>query len=64
MSRVCSITGKRPSTGNQISHSQRHTKRRWIPNVKKKKIMVDGRPVKIKLSMRALRTLEKKGLLK
>jgi len=64
MSRVCSITGKRPSTGNQISHSQRHTKRRWIPNVKKKKIMVDGRTVKIKLSMRALRTLEKKGLLK
>jgi len=64
MSRVCSITGKRPKSGCNVSHSQRHTKRRWIPNVKKKKLMIDGRLVTIKLSMRALRTLEKKGLMK
>jgi len=63
MSRVCSITGKRPKSGNTVSHSQRHTKRRWVPNVKKKKIMVNGRLVKMKVSMRALRTLEKKGLI-
>ena len=64
MSRVCKITGKRPKTGNKVSHSQRHTKRVFNPNVKKKKIMLNGKLVKIKLSMRALRTLEKKGMLK
>ncbi len=63
MSRVCSITGKRPRSGNKVSHSQRHTRRRWIPNVKKKRIMINGKLVRIKLSMRALRTLEKQGKL-
>ncbi|HDS29817.1 MAG TPA: 50S ribosomal protein L28 [Firmicutes bacterium] len=61
MSRVCSITGKRPKAGNQISHSQRHTKRKFKPNVKKKSVVIDGKKVKIKVSMRALRTLSKKG---
>ena len=64
MSRRCSITGKGPKSGNTVSHSQKHTKRRWLPNVKKKKLMLNGRMVTVKLSMRALRTLEKKGLLK
>lgn len=61
MSRVCSITGKRPKKGNTISHSQRHTKRKFKPNVKKKRLTIDGKKVKIKLSMRALRTLAKQG---
>jgi large subunit ribosomal protein L28 len=64
MTRACQITGKRPRSGNKVSHSQRHTKRTFTPNVKKKKIMIDGKLVKMKLSMRALRTLEKKGMLK
>jgi len=64
MSRVCQITGKRPRAGNKVSHSQRHTKRTFTPNIKKKRIMIDGKLVKMKLSMRALRTLEKKGMLK
>lgn len=63
MSRVCSITGKRPRSGNKVSHSQRHTKRVFRPNVKKKKVMIDGKLVKIKISTRALRTLAKKGSL-
>jgi large subunit ribosomal protein L28 len=33
MSKVCDICGKRPSTGCNVSHSQRHTKRRWLPNL-------------------------------
>jgi large subunit ribosomal protein L28 len=33
MSKVCSICGKKPSTGYKVSHSQRHTKRRWMPNL-------------------------------
>ena len=61
MSRICKITGKRPGKGNTVSHSQRHSKRMFTPNVKKKRIMIDGKLVKVKLSMRALRTLEKQG---
>ncbi len=63
MSRVCSITGKRPKAGNTISHSQRHTKRKFRPNVKKKRLIIDGKKVRVKLSMRALRTLAKQGRL-
>jgi large subunit ribosomal protein L28 len=61
MSRTCSITGKRPHTGNNVSHSMRHTRRWFKPNVKKKRILIDGKMVKISISMRALRTLNKKG---
>ena len=61
MSRVCAITGKRPRTGNNVSHSMRHTRRWFRPNVKKKRIMIDGKMVKMYISMRALRTLAKKG---
>lgn len=63
MSRVCQITGKRPKAGNAISHSQRHTKRVFAPNIKKKNLVINGKKVKMKLSTRALRTLEKKGLI-
>ena len=62
MSRVCEITGKRPKAGNKISHSQRHTKRTFTPNVKKKTLVINGRKVRMKISMRALKTLEKKGI--
>jgi len=63
MSRVCKITGKRPTKGNRVSHSQKHSKRMFIPNVKKKRVMIDGKLVRMKISMRALRTLEKQGKL-
>lgn len=63
MSRVCQITGKRPKAGNTICHSQKHNKRVFRPNVKKKTLIINGRKVKMKISMRALRTLEKKGLI-
>ena len=61
MGRVCAITGKHPSTGNRVSHSQHHTKRWFKPNIKRKRIMVEGRLVRMKVSTRALRTLAKKG---
>lgn len=35
MSRICSVCGKKPSTGCNVSHSQRHTKRRWLPNLQR-----------------------------
>jgi len=65
MPRRCSITGKRPLSGHHVSHSNRKVKRVQKPNLKNKRIYVPelGRFVRIKLSTRALRTVNKKGLL-
>jgi large subunit ribosomal protein L28 len=61
MSRVCQVTGKKPSSGHNVSHSQRKTKRRWIPNLITKKIFdpIKKRFVKMRISTNALRTLTK-----
>ena len=61
--RVCDITGKGKQYGNNVSFSQRHTKKVWEPNLQKKTIVVDGKKVTLKISTQALRTLKKKGLL-
>ena len=60
MSRVCAITGKGPLTGNKRSHSLRATKRKWNVNLQTVKVMVDGKPKKIRISARALKTLKAK----
>ncbi len=61
MSKVCQLTGKRPATGHNVSHSERKTKRRFLPNISKKMIVdpVSGEKVKVRLSTRAQRTLLK-----
>ncbi|HPO05720.1 MAG TPA: 50S ribosomal protein L28 [Candidatus Gracilibacteria bacterium] len=61
MSRICFLTGKRPTTGHNVSHSQRKTKRRWLPNLITKKMFdpVTGQTVRVKMSTSALRTLTK-----
>lgn len=61
--RKCDITGKGKQFGNNISFSQRHTKKVWEPNLQKKTIIVDGKKVKLRISTQAIRTLKKKGLL-
>ncbi|HSW99251.1 MAG TPA: 50S ribosomal protein L28 [Candidatus Saccharimonadales bacterium] len=61
--RVCDITGKGKQFGNNVSFSQRHTKKVWEANLQKKTIIVDGKKVTLKISTQALRTLKKKGLL-
>jgi large subunit ribosomal protein L28 len=61
--RVCDITGKGKQFGNNVSFSQRHTKKVWEPNLQKKTLFVDGKKVTLKISTQALRTLKKKGLL-
>lgn len=65
MARRCSITGRGPLSGHHVSHSNRKVKRVQKPNLKSKRIYVPelGRFVRIKLSARALRTVNKKGLL-
>lgn len=66
MARVCQVSGKRRMAGNNVSHSQRKTKRVQRPNLIKKRIYIpeEGRTVTLRLSTRALRTMNKKGVLK
>lgn len=65
MARKCKITGKGPMTGNNVSFSQKKTKRRFLPNIQTKRIYVPelDRHVRIKMSVRAMRTVDKIGLM-
>ena len=65
MARRCSISGKRPLTGNNVSHAHNKTRRRQLPNLHTKRIYVPelGRHVRLRISARALRTITKKGLI-
>lgn len=61
MSRVCEITGKKALSGNNRSHSLRATRRKWNVNLQNVTIMVDGKPTKVRISARALKTLKAKS---
>ncbi len=65
MARKCKLTGKGPLVGNNVSHAHNKTKMRQLPNIQKKAIYGPelGRSVKIKMSTRAMRTVDKLGLL-
>ena len=64
MSRVCMLTGKRPMSGNNVSHANNKTKRRFLPNLKWKRYWLDSekRWVRLRLSTRAIRTVDKLGI--
>ena len=64
MSKVCKITGKRPTRGNNVSHAHNRTKKVWEPNLQNKRLFnpETGEWIRVKLSARALRTISKKGL--
>ncbi len=64
MSRICDITGKRPRVGNNVSHANNKTKRKFYPNLHKKKFYIpeEDRWVTLKVSSKALRTINKKGI--
>ncbi len=64
MSRVCQLTGKRPVAGNNVSHSNRKTKRRFLPNLHKKRFYIPETDqwVTLKVSTHALRTINKVGI--
>lgn len=64
MSRVCQITGKRPITGNNVSHSNRKTKRRFLPNLQYHRFWVESeqRFVRLRLSTKGMRIIDKKGI--
>jgi large subunit ribosomal protein L28 len=64
MSRVCQVTGKRARTGNNVSHANNKTRRRFLPNLKYRRLWVESekRWVTLRLSTNALRTIDKKGI--
>ena len=59
MARVCELSGRGPLSGNKRSHSLRSTRRKWNVNLQKKTIVVNGKKVRVKVSTRALRSLNK-----
>ncbi|MBA2562264.1 MAG: 50S ribosomal protein L28 [Chitinophagaceae bacterium] len=65
MARVCQVTGKRPITGNTVSHSNIKTKRRFLPNLQSKRYFLaeEDKWITLKLSTEAIRTINKNGLL-
>lgn len=59
MSRRCHLTGRGPSSGNNVSHANNRTRRRFLPNLQRKKVLVNGKVKRVWVSTQALRTLAK-----
>lgn len=64
MSRVCQVTGKKTSVGNNVSHANNRTKRKFLPNLHNKKIWVESqnRWVRLRVSSQGLRVIDKNGI--
>ena len=64
MSQVCQVTGKRPMTGNNVSHAQNKTRRRFAPNLHSHRFWVESenRFVRLKVSSKGMRIIDKKGI--
>jgi large subunit ribosomal protein L28 len=64
MSRVCQVTGKRPKSGNNVSHANNKTKRRFLPNLHYHRFWVasENRWVRLRVSSAGLRTIDKQGI--
>ena len=64
MSKVCQVTGKRPISGNNVSHSNHRTKRKFCPNLQKKKFYIpeEDRWITLKVSTAGMRTINKNGI--
>ena len=56
VARECYICGKKPITGNNVSHSHKKTKRRWLPNLQKIKIKLDGENKRVKVCTRCIKS--------
>ena len=64
MARVCQVTGKRPMSGNNVSHANNKTRRRFLPNLHSRRFWVESenRFVRLRVSNAALRTIDKNGI--
>ncbi len=64
MARVCQVTGKGPMVGNNVSHANNKTKRRFLPNLQSRRFWVESenRWVRLRVTTNALRTIDKNGI--
>ena len=64
MSRVCQVTGKRPQSGNNVSHANNKTRRRFLPNIQQHRFWLESekRFVKLKVSTKGMRIIDKLGI--
>lgn len=64
MARVCQVTGKKPMSGNNVSHANNRTKRRFLPNLQYRRFWVESenRWISMRVTNAALRTIDKKGI--
>jgi large subunit ribosomal protein L28 len=64
MARVCQVTGKSPMVGNNVSHANNKTKRRFLPNLQQRRLWLESekRWVRLRLSNAGLRLIDKNGL--
>lgn len=64
MSKVCQVTGKRPMSGNNVSHANNRTRRRFLPNLHFRRLWVESekRWVRLRISHQGLRIIDKKGI--
>ncbi len=60
----CQVTGREPGHGNQVSHSQKRTSRRWLPNVQRRRYWLSsqGRWVRMRVSAKGIKTIDKRGI--
>ncbi len=64
MSRICQVTGKRPQSGNNVSHAHNKTRRRFLPNLHSKRFWLEAekRYIKLRVSHKGLRIIDKLGI--
>ena len=64
MSRVCIVTGKKPMVGNNVSHANNHTKRRFLPNLQSRRFWIESenRFIRLRLSTAGIRLIDKNGI--
>jgi large subunit ribosomal protein L28 len=64
MAKVCQVTGKKPMSGNNVSHANNKTKRRFMPNLQKKRFYLESekRWIRLNVTARAIKTISKKGI--
>jgi large subunit ribosomal protein L28 len=64
MPRVCEVTGKRPMAGNNVSHANNRTRRRFIPNLQEHRFWLESenRYIKLRVSTKGMRTIDKHGI--
>jgi len=64
MSRVCQVTGKRPLSGNNVSHAHNKTRRRFLPNIHSHRFWIESeqRYVKLRVSAKGMRIIDKHGI--